>query len=375
MGSAEAAPQDMPTSLARDAVVDTTGVTISVRGITERERMVQQLKTIADRLVLSLRNSADPTLALLHETDLLRAVEAETAIAKQEAETTSFYLGQVSHDIRTRMTSILGYADLLLDTSLTDEQSLKLRNLKEATVSLLLIINDLLDISALDAGQLQLVWGPVNLQALADSVQSAAAGQAAAKGLYLRCAIIPGTPEWVSADATRLSQALLNLVVDGLKSTIRGGVRISIAGGLVTAPDLVRFEVVDTGNGIPLEQQETLFRPFSRSSYSYDRPSDGTGLSLSISKRLVEAMGGTMGVERPADGGSVCWFEVPLIKVTAPAAASLVANCAIAQAGGSHPRGRRPSDEPNGHPGNPGGGRAPRNDRGGRYRRHQCREQ
>ena len=322
MGSAGTAPQDLPTSTTRDALSDTSGVTISVRGITERERMVQQLKTIADRLVLSLRNSVDPTLALQHETDLLQAVQAETATAKQEAETTSFYLGQVSHDIRSRMTSILGYADLLLDTSLTDEQSLKLRNLKEATVSLLLIIDDLLDISALEAGQLQLVWGPVNLHTVADSVQSAAGRQAAAKGLYLRCEISPDAPEWVSADAARLRQVLLNLVVDGLKSTIHGGVRIAITGGSVTAPDLVRFEVIDTGNGIPLDQQETLFRPFSRSSYSYDRPSDGTGLSLSISKRLVEAMGGAIGVERPADGGSVCWFEVPLIKVTAPVTAS-----------------------------------------------------
>jgi CheY-like chemotaxis protein/HPt (histidine-containing phosphotransfer) domain-containing protein len=327
VGSTEAAPQDMLAASfpARGAVGDTNEVTISVRGVTERERMVQQLKTIADRLVLSLRNSGDPRVALQHETDLLRAVEAETATAKQEAETTSFYLGQVSHDIRSRMTSILGYADLLLDTSLTDEQSLKVRNLKEATLSLLLIINDLLDISALEAGQLQLVWGPVNLHALAENVRSTASRQAAAKGLYLRCEVSPDAPEWVSADATRLSQVLLNLVVDGLKSTIQGGVRISIAGGPVTAPDLVRFEVNDTGNGIPLDQQETLFRPFSRSGYSYDRPSDGTGLSLSISKRLVEAMGGTIGVERPADGGGVCWFEVPLVKVDAPAAASPVA--------------------------------------------------
>jgi CheY-like chemotaxis protein/signal transduction histidine kinase/HPt (histidine-containing phosphotransfer) domain-containing protein len=302
---------------------DTAGTTINVRGITERERMVQQLKTLADRLAYSLRNPADPDLALQQQIDLTRTVEAETATAKQDAEEASLYLGQVSHDIRSRMTSILGYADLLLDTSLTDDQSSKIRNLREASASLLLIINDLLDISALGAGQLQLVSGPVNLQTVVNTVRSAARRQADSGALYLKSDIGPNVPVWVNADGSRLTQVLLSLVIDGLKSTQHGGVRVAVTTS-ATGSDNIRFEVIDTGTGIPLDQQESLFRPFSRGRYSFDRPSDGTGMNLAISKRLVEAMGGTIGVGRPADGGSVCWFELPLVEVTAPAVSPTV---------------------------------------------------
>jgi CheY-like chemotaxis protein/signal transduction histidine kinase/HPt (histidine-containing phosphotransfer) domain-containing protein len=298
---------------------DTAGTTINVSGITVRERMVQQLKTLADKLAFSLRSSTDPAQSQAQELDLTRAVEAETATAKQDAEEASLYLGQVSHDIRSRMTSILGYADLLLDTSLTDDQSSKVRNLREASASLLLIINDLLDISALGAGQLQLVSGPVNLQTIVDKVRSTARPQADSGALYLRSEIGPDVPAWVNADAARLTQVLLSLVVDGLKSTLHGGVRIAVTTAPATGSDKIRFEVINTGTGIPLDQQENLFRPFSRSRYSFDRPSDGTGMNLAVSKRLVEAMGGTIGVGRPADGGSICWFELPLVEVAAPA--------------------------------------------------------
>ncbi len=143
-----------------DTTPGTTTGAINVRGITERERMVQQIKTIADRLTSSLRGSADPGLTPQHELDLSRAIETETATARQDADETSVCLGQVSHDIRTRMTSILGYADLLLDTWLTDDQTMKVRGLKQATTSLLVVINELLDLSALEAGQLQIGVGP-----------------------------------------------------------------------------------------------------------------------------------------------------------------------------------------------------------------------
>ena len=241
--------------------------------------------------------------------------------AEETTEIRSRYLGHASHEMRTMMTSILGFADLLLDTSLTDNQLQKLRNLKTAATSLSFMVSEILDISALQAGQLQFERAPANLRAIVEDIRSSVGGQAAMKSLYLNCETAPDVPDWVDVDAARLRQILFSLVSNGVKFTARGGLRISVTRGLIQAPDMIRFEVIDTGMGIPPDQQETLFHPFE-SHHVCDRPDQGTGLNLAITKILVEAMGGAIGIGRTAGQGSSFWFELPLAAAPEPPCSS-----------------------------------------------------
>jgi CheY-like chemotaxis protein/signal transduction histidine kinase len=304
------------------AALSSTGGSVSAPGSSPPDTMAQQIQIqITTELALARRDASDAKLALQHEVQLRRAAQAEISAMGEEAEeatvTRSRYLGHAGHEIRTMMTSILGFADLLLDTSLTDTQRQKLRNLKAAGTSLSLIINEILDISALQAGQLQFECGPANLRGIVDDILSTFSERAAVKNLFLRGEMAPDLPDWVHVDATRLRQLLHSLVGKGIKFTLQGGVRIEVTRGLTNAPDMVRFEVIDTGPGISPDQREVLFRPFE-SPHACDRPDQGTGLSLAISKSLVEAMGGTIGVGCVAGHGSRFWFELPLAGVPEP---------------------------------------------------------
>ena len=316
----------------RDAAANITGASIVIRDITEEKRMQLQLSRTTAQLALSLQQISETNISLQREIQVRRAAELEAAGARQDAESAneakSSYLSHVSHEIRTPMTSIIGFADLLLDSHLSDDQARKVRNLREAARSLLSIINDILDISAIESGHLRLAPAPTNLPAVVEAVLATVKPNASAKALELSCNFAPDMPLWVQADPERLRQILLNLVGNAVKFTEHGGVAVSVGCDPVPCGPFVRFEVNDTGIGIPLDDQNHLFREFYRVEQSCAREAEGSGLGLAISRRLVEAMGGSIGVASRTGKGSTFWFLLPLpTMMQAPAPAPRISVC------------------------------------------------
>jgi len=187
---------------------------------------------------------------------------------------------------------------------------------RDAGWSLLAIINDILDLSKIESGRLDLEQVPVSPAALADGALALVSNEAATKQLALTLQLDTGVPRWVLGDPTRLRQVLLNLLSNAVKFTEAGAVSLRVG----RRPDgALRFEVRDTGIGIGAEQQGRLFQPFTQLDRSTTRRFGGTGLGLAICKRLVEAMpGGEIGVDSRAGAGSVFWFAAALPETSAP---------------------------------------------------------
>ena len=300
----------------RDAAANITGSSIIIRDITDEKRVQLKLSQTTAQLTLSLQQISETNIALQREIEVRRAAEVAAAGARQDAERAneakSSYLSHVSHEIRTPMTSIIGFADLLLDSRLSQDQAKKVRHLREAACSLLAIVNDILDISAIESGRLRLATAPTNLRAVLEAVLATVRPGAGAKALELHCNIAADVPCWVEADPERLRQVLLNLMGNAVKFTDHGIVAVSVGCDPASRGSLIRFEVSDTGIGIPLDRQGQLFREFYRVGQPHAREAEGSGLGLAISRRLVEAMGGSIGVTSSAGSGSTFWFLAPL---------------------------------------------------------------
>ena len=205
------------------------------------------------------------------------------------------------------MNGVIGMAQLLLDTPLNSEQQGFVRNIAVSGESLLAIINDILDLSKIESGKMEYEIHPFSVPDVLDSLVTLLGLRAKEKGIDLQVHIDPAAQPPVQGDSQRLRQVLLNLIGNAIKFTERGSVKVLVlrnANGL-------RFEVTDTGIGIPLENQVKLFSNFSQVDASTSRKFGGTGLGLVISKRLVEGMGGSIGVRSAADSGSCFWFELP----------------------------------------------------------------
>jgi signal transduction histidine kinase len=258
---------------------------------------------------------------------------AERAQAASRAKST--FLATISHEIRTPLNGVLGVNELLASTRLDAEQQQLVRTIGEAGRSLLAVINDVLDISKIEAGQLSMEAAPFDLREVVDTVGQLFAAGASEKGLRLETAWPEALPRLYLGDRARLRQVLSNLVANAVKFTALGGVRLTVerAGGDDQPQLLVR--VVDTGIGLTAEQQGRLFQPFTQGDASTTRRFGGTGLGLAISKRLVEAMGGTIGVESAPGQGSTFWVRLSL-----PVAAEALAPTGAAPEGGSRFRGR-----------------------------------
>ncbi len=249
----------------------------------------------------SNRDVTDRILLLRQLTDALSA--AETATRAKTA-----FLSSMSHEIRTPMNAILGFAHLLKRTALSPAQRQQVDKIGHAGEHLLAIINDVLDMSKIEAGKLELEHIDFPLAAVLDGVRSLVADQAAAKGLALEveCNDVTG---WLRGDPTRLRQALLNFAANAVKFTERG--RITLATRLLRDDGhriLVRFEVSDTGIGIPGDKLVGLFEAFQQVDSSTARRFGGTGLGLAITRRLAGLMGGEAGVESTVGQGSTFWF-------------------------------------------------------------------
>lgn len=259
--------------------------------------------------------------ALRERSDLVAAREAELTTARDDAERAGHaktaFLATMSHEIRTPLNAVLGLTDLLLTTSLSDEQRGHLETVSRSGDSLLALINDILDFSKIEAGELDLEQAPFDLADLVYDVAQLLAPQAAGKGLDL-LVDIPVTCSWRAVgDGSRLRQVLTNLVGNAVKFTATGQVVVSLAGEETEGMLACRLAVSDTGIGIPAAQRHRLFRSFSQGDATITRSYGGTGLGLAISRRIAEEMGGDIAVDSREGVGST--FTVALRLPVAPA--------------------------------------------------------
>ncbi|MEQ1936738.1 response regulator [Mesorhizobium sp. CN5-321] len=246
----------------------------------------------------------------------IRRAFAETAASLYKAEAAdrakSEFLANMSHEIRTPMNGVLGMAELLAKTDLTPRQKTFTDVIVKSGNALLTIINDILDFSKINAGQLTLDPAPFRLAEAVEDVATLVSARVAEKNLELIVRVDPRLPSFVVGDAGRIRQIVTNLLGNAVKFTEKGHVLIDVGGETVDGMVQLKVRVEDTGIGIPADKLQNVFEKFAQVDSSSTRRHEGTGLGLAIAARLVDLMGGKIGVESAVGRGSVFWFSVPL---------------------------------------------------------------
>lgn len=257
-----------------------------------------------------------------HTSDQLAAQSEDLREAKLSAEASarfkSEFLSVMSHEIRTPMNGVIGTLDLLSSTSLDEEQTDLIQTIDRSADSLMHIINDILDISKIEAGKMAIESIPFNLSRTVSDVQNLFANRAQSKGLLLKTEIDPEVPSWMKGDPMRIKQVISNLVSNAIKFTEEGFVNIQVKrrSGNQEGVDVsfgLEIRVQDSGEGIPKEKQDKLFKAFSQTDTSTARLHGGTGLGLAICSNLIELMGGHIWVESELGKGSVFAFFIQLL--------------------------------------------------------------
>jgi signal transduction histidine kinase/DNA-binding response OmpR family regulator len=295
---------------------------VPVEGRDELRQVVDSFNTVAGRLRTEWQRAQD-------ESARARAAESSLAKARDVAEAAtrakSDFLAVMSHEIRTPMNGILGMAHLLLETPLDPQQRQYAATVRDSGQALLAILNDILDFSKMEAGRLELEDEDFDVEGVVASTLTLLAVRAREKGLALDTMIAPEVPQALCGDPGRLRQVLLNLVGNAIKFTDHGAVRVEATRvGDLDGRVLLRFEVIDSGPGIPAEAQRRLFQEFTQVDKLATRRAGGTGLGLAICRKIVTAMRGEIGVQSAVGRGSTFWFTVAL----APAHGHVVAETA-----------------------------------------------
>jgi signal transduction histidine kinase/ActR/RegA family two-component response regulator len=238
--------------------------------------------------------------------------EKELSLARDAAQAAnaskSHFLANMSHEIRTPMNGILGMTDLCLQTRMSDEQKSYLEMVHTSAHSLLSVINDILDFSKIEARKLVLDPHPFSLHSLIRQTTRTLSLRASEKELELLWKLDRQVPDQVIGDPLRLQQVLDNLLDNAVKFTDHGHITLRVA----DAHGFIRFEIEDSGRGIPLERQQDVFKRFEHADVQTKRAFGGTGLGLAICERLVSLQGGRIGVQSLPDHGALFWFELPL---------------------------------------------------------------
>ena len=247
--------------------------------------------------------------------DDLRRKAAETLLALRQAETSNQaktqFLANMSHEIRTPLNGVVGMIELMRMTNLSDAQRSYTEQALQSSHALLRLIDDILDLSRIEAGRLELEKTPFHLPNLVQDLRALFADQAQAKGLALTVSVPDNLNTMLVGDNHRLLQVLANLVGNAMKFTEQGSVSVSVSrSALVDGWATLRFEVADTGIGVPKDKQELIFEAFSQADTSMTRRYGGTGLGLSIARQLCQMMGGDIGVTSVVGVGSTFWFTV-----------------------------------------------------------------
>ena len=289
--------------------------TITAPDGTQRYQIARKGTMIAEDGSLYIIGSTTDVTDIRRREEELRDARERAVLADRAK---SEFLANMSHEIRTPMNGVLGMAELLAKSELTSKQKTFTDIIVKSGNALLTIINDILDFSKIDAGQLVLDPAPFNLAEAIEDVATLVSTRAKEKDLELIASVMPALPDVFVGDVGRIRQIITNLLGNGVKFTEKGHVLIEVSGDVGDKETKLHFKVTDTGIGIPEDQLAAIFDKFSQVDASSTRRHEGTGLGLAITARLIELMGGEMGVTSEEGRGSSFWFDITLPNASRP---------------------------------------------------------